>query len=217
MLTEKRYEMILELLDKKRSVTVPEIKEVLRVSESTIRRDLTALDKAGRLTKVFGGAVPKNFFPAVEKGLRDCTAKGVLAGYPMVGIKATLVDGSYHPVDSSEMSFKMAAAVAFKDGIPQASPVLLEPIGTLKVLVPDEMLGDVIGDINKRRGRIIGMNPAENKMQEIIGEVPMAEMSDFSTAMRSITQGTAVFTLTPTRYEEVPAALAQKIIDAAKE
>ena len=115
--------------------------------------------------KVFGGAVPKNFFPAVEKGLRDCTAKGVLAGYPMVGIKATLVDGSYHPVDSSEMSFKMAAAVAFKDGIPQASPVLLEPIGTLKVLVPDEMLGDVIGDINKRRGRIIGMNPAENKMQ----------------------------------------------------
>ena len=167
--------------------------------------------------KVFGGAVPKNFFPAVEKGLRDCTAKGVLAGYPMVGIKATLVDGSYHPVDSSEMSFKMAAAVAFKDGIPQASPVLLEPIGTLNVLVPDEMLGDVIGDINKRRGRIIGMNPAENKMQEIIGEVPMAEMSDFSTAMRSITQGTAVFTLTPTRYEEVPAALAQKIIDAAKE
>lgn len=167
--------------------------------------------------KVFGGAVPKNFFPAVEKGLRDCTAKGVLAGYPMVGIKATLVDGSYHPVDSSEMSFKMAAAVAFKDGIPQASPVLLEPIGTLKVLVPDEMLGDVIGDINKRRGRIIGMNPAENKMQEIIGEVPMAEMSDFSTAMRSITQGTAVFTLTPTRYEEVPAALAQKIIDAAQE
>ena len=167
--------------------------------------------------KVFGGAVPKNFFPAVEKGLRDCTAKGVLARYPMVGIKATLVDGSYHPVDSSEMSFKMAAAVAFKDGIPQASPVLLEPIGTLKVLVPDEMLGDVIGDINKRRGRIIGMNPAENKMQEIIGEVPMAEMSDFSTAMRSITQGTAVFTLTPTRYEEVPAALAQKIIESAKE
>ena len=167
--------------------------------------------------KVFGGAVPKNFFPAVEKGLRDCTAKGVLAGYPMVGIKATLVDGSYHPVDSSEMSFKMAAAVAFKDGIPQASPVLLEPIGTLKVLVPDEMLGDVIGDINKRRGRIIGMNPAENKMQEIIGEVPMAEMSDFSTAMRSITQGTAVFTLTPTRYEEVPASIAQKIIESAKE
>lgn len=167
--------------------------------------------------KVFGGAVPKNFFPAVEKGLRESTQKGVLAGYPMVGIKATLVDGSYHPVDSSEMSFKMAAAIAYKEGIPQAAPVLLEPIGTLKVLVPDEMLGDVIGDINKRRGRIIGMNPAENKMQEVIGEVPMAEMADFSTAMRSITQGTASFTLTPTRYEEVPAQLAQKIIEAAKQ
>ena len=166
--------------------------------------------------KVFGGAVPKNFFPAVEKGLRESTVKGVLAGYPMVGVKATLVDGSYHPVDSSEMAFKTAASIAFKEGIPQAAPVLLEPIGTLKVLVPDEMLGDVIGDINKRRGRIIGMNPAENKMQEIVGEVPMAEMSDFATAMRSITQGTASFTITPARYEEVPANIAQKIIDEAK-
>ncbi|MBR5222578.1 MAG: elongation factor G [Clostridia bacterium] len=166
--------------------------------------------------EVFGGAVPKNFFPAVEKGLKEAATKGVLAGYPMVGLKATLYDGSYHPVDSSEMSFKMAAAIAYKDGIPQASPVLLEPIGTLKVLVPDEMLGDVIGDINKRRGRIIGMNPAENKLQEIIGEVPMAEMSDFSTAMRSITQGTATYTLEPTRYEEVPAMITQKIIEANK-
>ena len=166
--------------------------------------------------EVFGGAVPKNFFPAVEKGLRDASEKGVLAGYPMVGVKATLYDGSYHPVDSSEMSFKMAAGIAYKEGIPQASPVLLEPIGTLKVLVPDEMLGDVIGDINKRRGRIIGMNPAENKLQEILGEVPIAEMSDFSTAMRSITQGTATFTLELARYEEVPAQIAQKIIDAAK-
>lgn len=166
--------------------------------------------------EVFGGAVPKNFFPAVEKGLRDASEKGVLAGYPMVGVKATLYDGSYHPVDSSEMSFKMAASIAYKEGIPQASPVLLEPIGTLKVLVPDEMLGDVIGDINKRRGRIIGMNPAENKLQEILGEVPIAEMSDFSTAMRSITQGTATFTLQIARYEEVPAQIAQKIIDAAK-
>ncbi|MBR7131969.1 MAG: elongation factor G [Clostridia bacterium] len=166
--------------------------------------------------EIFGGSVPKNFFPAVEKGLRECTAKGVLAGYPVVGVKAVLVDGSYHPVDSSEMSFKMAAAIAFKEGIPQTSPVLLEPIGTLKVLVPDEMLGDVIGDINKRRGRIIGMNPAENKLQEIIGEVPMSEMSDFSTAMRSITQGTAVFSLELARYEEVPQNIAQKIIEAAK-
>ncbi|MBE6810460.1 MAG: elongation factor G [Ruminococcaceae bacterium] len=163
--------------------------------------------------KVFGGAVPKNFFPAVEKGLRDSTLKGVLAGYPMVGIKATLVDGSYHPVDSSEMAFKMAASIAFKEGISNASPVLLEPISTLKVLVPDDMLGDVIGDINKRRGRIIGMNPLENKIQEIIGEVPTAEMSDFSTAMRSLTQGTATFTLEFARYETVPANIAQKVIE----
>ncbi len=167
--------------------------------------------------KVFGGAVPKNFFPAVEKGLRDCTLKGVLAGYPMVGIKATLYDGSYHPVDSSEMSFKMAAAIAFKEGVSNANPVLMEPIGTLKVLVPDEMLGDVIGDINKRRGRIIGMNPAANKYQEVVGEVPIAEMADFSTAMRSITQGTATFTIEFARYEDVPAQIAQKIIAAAQE
>ncbi len=165
--------------------------------------------------KVFGGAVPKNFFPAVEKGLRDSTAKGVLAGYPMVGIKATLVDGSYHPVDSSEMAFKTAAGIAFREGVSKASPVLLEPIGTLNVLVPDDMLGDVIGDINKRRGRIIGMNPMENKMQEIIGEVPIAEMSDFATAMRSLTQGTAVYTLQFARYETVPANIAQKVIDEA--
>ena len=135
----------------------------------------------------------------------------------MVGIKATLVDGSYHPVDSSEMAFKTAASLAFKEGIANANPVLLEPIGTLHVLVPDEMLGDVIGDINKRRGRVIGMNPAAGKMQEIVGEVPIAEMTDFSTAMRSITQGSASFTLEFARYEEVPAQIAQKIIDAAKE
>lgn len=162
--------------------------------------------------KVFGGAVPKNFFPAVEKGLKESTVKGVLAGFPMVGIKATLVDGSYHPVDSSEMAFKTAASLAFKEGVSNANPVLLEPVGTLKVLVPDEMLGDVIGDINKRRGRIIGMNPQSNKLQEVVGEVPMAEMADFATSMRSITQGTATFTLEFARYEEVPANLAEKII-----
>ena len=166
--------------------------------------------------EIFGGSVPKNFFPAVEKGLKECTEKGVLAGYPTVGVKAVLYDGSYHPVDSSEMSFKLAAAIAFKEGIPQANPVLLEPIGPLKVLVPDEMLGDVIGDINKRRGRIIGMEPAPNKLQQVIAEVPMGEMYDFSTAMRSITQGTATFTLEMARYEEVPSNLAQKIIDDAK-
>ncbi len=163
--------------------------------------------------KVFGGAVPKNFFPAVEKGLRDCAQKGVLAGYPLVGLKATLVDGSYHPVDSSEMSFKMAAAVAYKDGIPSANPVLLEPIGTLKALVPDDNLGDVIGDNNKRRGKIIGMNPAPNKLQEVVGEVPVAEMSDFATAMRSITGGRATFTLEFERYEEAPAHVSKKIVE----
>lgn len=166
--------------------------------------------------KVFGGSVPKNFFPAVEKGLRDCMSSGVLAGYPMVGIKATLYDGSYHPVDSSEMAFKTAASLAFKEGVSKASPVLMEPIGTLTVTVPDEMLGDVISDINKRRGRIIGMNPAPDKMQEVIGEVPISEMQDFSTAMRSITQGTASFTLEFTRYEDVPANIAEKIIAESK-
>lgn len=165
--------------------------------------------------KVFGGAVPKNFFPAVEKGLRESVQKGVLAGYPMVGLKATLVDGSYHPVDSSEMSFKTAASLAYKAGIPDASPVLLEPIGTLKVYIPDDNMGDVIGDINKRRGRVLGMNPAEDRMQEIVAEVPMAEMSDFSTAMRSITQGRASFTLDFARYEEAPPMVAQKVIAEA--
>lgn len=163
--------------------------------------------------KVFGGAVPKNFFPAVEKGLQDSVKQGVLAGYPMVGIKATLVDGSYHPVDSSEMSFKTAASLAFKEGIPKASPVLLEPIGTLKVNIGEENLGDVIGEINKRRGRVIGMNHADNKQQEIISEIPISETHDFSTAMRSITQGRASFTLEFERYEPVPDMLAKDIIN----
>ncbi len=166
--------------------------------------------------KVFGGAVPKSFFPAVEKGLRDSILKGVLAGYPVVGIKATLVDGSYHPVDSSEMSFKMAANLAFKAGIPEAMPTILEPIGTLKVYVPDDYMGDVIGDITKRRGRVLGMNPTENKDKEIVAEVPMAEMSDFSTAMRSITQGRSTFSLNFERYEEAPGNIAQKIIEDRK-
>jgi len=167
--------------------------------------------------KVFGGAVPKNFFPAVEKGLRDCMDKGVLAGYPMVGIKATLYDGSYHPVDSSEMAFKTAASIAFKEGVSTANPVLMEPIGTLKVIVPDDVLGDVIGDINKRRGRIIGMNPAQNKTQEVLGEVPIAEMADFSTAMRSLTGGSSEFSLEFARYEDVPSNIAEKIIAKTKE
>ena len=162
--------------------------------------------------KVFGGAVPKNFFPAVEKGLQESVAHGVLAGYPVVGLKATLVDGSYHPVDSSEMAFKTAAALAYKAGMPQAKPVLLEPIGLLSVTVPDDFMGDVIGDINKRRGRVLGMNPIGGKLSEVSAEVPIGEMHDFSTAMRSITQGRAEFTLTFERYEDMPAPLAQKVI-----
>ncbi len=166
--------------------------------------------------KVFGGAVPKNFFPAVEKGLRDSIAKGVLAGYPVVGLKATLVDGSYHPVDSSEMSFKMAASLAYKAGVPQANPVLLEPVGTLTVYVPDDYMGDVIGDITKRRGRVLGMNPFDSRYKEIVAEVPMGEMGDFSTAMRSITQGWATFNVEFARYEEAPAMIAQKVIEDSK-
>ncbi len=165
--------------------------------------------------RVVGGAVPKNFFPAVEKGLRDSVSKGVLAGYPMVGIKATLYDGSYHPVDSSEMSFKTAAAQAFKDGIPQCAPVLLEPIGKVVVNVPDEQLGDIIGELNKRRGKIIGMESAENGNKEIIADAPVAEMSDFATAMRSITGGTATFTIEFSHYEPLPDNLAKKVIEAA--
>lgn len=167
--------------------------------------------------KVFGGAVPKNFFPAVEKGLQDSMKKGVLAGYPMVGVKAVLVDGSYHPVDSSEMAFKTAASIAFKEGISQAGPTILEPIGTLTAIVPDDNLGDVIGDINKRRGRVIGMTPMAGHKQEVMAEVPMAEMSDFSTAMRSITQGRATFTLEFARYEDAPAPVQTKIIQKAQE
>lgn len=166
--------------------------------------------------KVFGGAVPKSFFPAVEKGLQDCVKHGVLAGYPVVGLKATLVDGSHHPVDSSEMSFKMAASLAYKAGMPQASPVLLEPIGNLKVYVPDSNTGDIIGDLNKRRGRVLGMNPANDGLQEIEADVPMSEMSDFATAIRSMTQGRGYFTLEFARYEQLPSNLEAKVIEEAK-
>ena len=165
---------------------------------------------------VFGGSVPKNFFPAVEKGLRDSIKKGVLAGFPVVGVKATLVDGSYHPVDSSEMAFKTAASLAFKAAMAAAAPTLLEPIGMLKVNVPDDNMGDIIGDINKRRGRVLGMNPADDHLQEIVAEVPMAEMADFSTILRSITQGRGSFSLDFERYEEAPANIVQKIIAEAK-
>ena len=167
--------------------------------------------------EVVGGAVPKNFFPAVEKGLRECVASGLIAGYPMVGIKACLHDGSYHPVDSSEMAFKMAARIAFKAAVPEASPTILEPIGTLKAYIPDDNLGDIMGDVNKRRGRVLGMGPAEDtKTQELIAEVPMAEMADFAIALRSVTAGRGSFTLEFARYEDAPSNIAEKVIAEAK-
>lgn len=165
---------------------------------------------------VFGGSVPKNYFPAVEKGLRDSAQKGVLAGFPVVGVKATLVDGSYHPVDSSEMAFKTAASLAYKAGIPQASPVLLEPIGSLQVTVPTDATGDIMGDVTKRRGRVLGMSPAEDNLTCVEAEVPMAEMGDFPTMLRSVTQGRGFFSLAFGRYEEAPANVAQKVIEAYK-
>ncbi|MCX7615049.1 MAG: elongation factor G, partial [Clostridiales bacterium] len=166
--------------------------------------------------KIFGGSVPKNFHPAVEKGIRESLQRGVLAGYPMVGLKATLVDGSYHDVDSNELSFKMAAKLAYKAGIPQANPVLLEPVGHLKVFVPDSYMGDVIGDLNKRRGRVLGMSPDDNGLQMIDAEVPMAEVNSYAIDLRSMTHGRGSFDLQFERYEEAPANVQQKIIEEAK-
>ena len=165
---------------------------------------------------VVGGAVPKGFFPAVEKGLQDAIKKGPLAGFPVVGLKANLYDGSYHPVDSSEMSFKMAAAIAYKNGLPQAQPTLLEPVGSLKVTVPDSSMGDVMGEVTKRRGRVIGMESGENNMQVIDAEVPMAEMGDFNTFIRQATQGRGYYTFDFVRYEDAPANVAEKVIEDAK-
>jgi elongation factor G len=166
---------------------------------------------------IVGGAVPKGFFTAVEKGLREAILKGPLAGYPMVGIKANLYDGSYHPVDSSEMSFKMAAMIAYKNGMPDAQPTLLEPIGALAATVPDDHMGDVMGEVNKRRGRVTGMNPAEEKgMQIVEAEVPVAEMDDFATFIRQCTQGRGSYTFEFVRYEDTPANVAQKVIAAAQ-
>ena len=165
---------------------------------------------------VFGGSVPKNFFPAVEKGVRQAAEHGVLAGYPMVGLKATLLDGSYHPVDSSEMAFVMAAKLAYKAAIPEAGPVLLEPIGSLQAHVPADNTGDIMGEVTKRRGRVLGMNPDDDGMQVVEAEVPMAEMQDFTTFLRQLTQGRGWFTFTFTRYETLPQMLESKVIEQAK-
>ena len=165
--------------------------------------------------KVVGGAVPRNFIPAVEKGLRECMSSGVLAGYPVVGVKATLYDGSYHPVDSSEMAFKIAASIAYKKGLESAKPILLEPIMNVEIKVPDEYMGDVMGDINKKRGRVMGMEQVGDE-QKVIAEVPMAEMFNYATSLRAMTQARGSYVSSFGRYEEVPESELIKILNEAK-
>lgn len=164
--------------------------------------------------KIFGGAVPKNYFPAVQKGLEESVKKGVLAGCPVVGLKAILVDGSYHPVDSSEMAFKTAASIAYKEGLRQADPVMLEPIGELKVTAPDENTGDIMGELNKRRGRVLGMEPVGSGNTLVQAEVPMREMHDFAMYLRQTTRGLGSFTFEFVRYEQLPANLLTEVISS---
>jgi elongation factor G len=166
--------------------------------------------------EVFGGAVPRQYFPAVEKGLQEALEEGVLAGYPVTNIKATLFDGSYHSVDSSEMAFKMAARLAFKKGVEAAKPVLLEPIMNVEILVPEAFMGDIIGDLNSKRGRVQGMEPAGNK-QLIKAQVPLAEMARYTIDLKSMTQGRGKFKMEYSHYEEVPMQNADKIIEKAKQ
>ena len=164
--------------------------------------------------QVVGGAVPKNYFPAVEKGIQESVQKGPLAGYPVVGVKAVLYDGSYHPVDSSDMAFKTAAIQAFKKGFMEASPILLEPIETLTVLVPDKYTGDVMGDLNKRRGRVLGMNPAGAGKTEVVADVPMMELFGYSTDLRSMTGGSGTYSYEFARYEQTPSDVQEKEVAA---
>ena len=166
--------------------------------------------------EVFGGSVPRNFYPAVEKGIQEAVQKGPLAGYPLVNLKAVLYDGSYHPVDSNEMAFKLAAILAYKEAMPNANPTLLEPIGALAVTIPDSYMGDVIGDLNKRRGRVMGMNPDHDGNTVVEAEVPMAEMGSYAIDLRAMTQARGSFTLEFVRYEEVPKGNQAKIIADAK-
>lgn len=167
--------------------------------------------------QVFGGAVPRNFFPAVEKGLEEAMESGPLAGFPVVDVKATLLDGSYHAVDSNEMAFKIAASLAFREGLPKADPVLLEPVMRLEITVPDDYMGDIMGDLNKRRGRILGMEPSADGGQTVFAEAPEAELATYSSELRSMTQARGEFTVEFERYEEVPAMIAEKIIEESKE
>lgn len=166
--------------------------------------------------KVFGGAVPKNYFPAVEKGIQESCLKGPLGGYPVVGLKATLVDGSYHPVDSSEMAFKMAAITAFKKGIMDAQPVLLEPIMEMKIVVNDAQTGDVMGDLNKRRGRVLGINPYEDGRQEIVAEIPMASVIGYSTILRSLTGGSGEYSYGFHHYAQMPSDVQERVLNERK-
>ena len=166
--------------------------------------------------ELFGGSVPKNYVPAVEKGLLECMQKGPLAGCKVVNVKAVLYDGSYHDVDSNEVSFKIAASLAFKKGIVEAKPCLLEPIMRLEIFVPDAYMGDVMGDMNKKRGKILGMEPQEDGSQKLLAEAPQAELFDYAIGLRAMTQGRGTFTMKFEKYEEVPANLAQKIIEAHK-
>ncbi len=166
--------------------------------------------------KIFGGSVPRNFFPAVEKGVQESVLAGPLAGYPVVGIKATLIDGSYHPVDSNEMAFKLAARKAFKAGIMDATPIILEPIASMKVVVPDKFTGDIMGDLSKRRGRVLGMNPVTGGKQEIIADIPMSELYGYSTDLRSMTGGIGDYSYEFARYEPAPSDVQAKVIDEAE-
>jgi elongation factor G len=163
-----------------------------------------------------GGVIPSGFIPAVEKGISEAMADGVVAGYPMNGVKVTLFDGSYHSVDSSEMAFKVAGSMAFKDAAHNASPVLLEPIMTVTLSVPEDSVGDVIGDLNSRRGRPLGMEP-KGAMTEVKAEVPMSEMLSYAPDLRAITGGQGDFTMELARYEEVPSHLAQKVVEEARQ
>lgn len=172
-------------------------------------------DEMDFVDAVVGGAVPRQYIPAVEKGLKECISHGVLAGYPVIRLKATLYDGSFHPVDSSEMAFKIASSIAYKKGLQEAEPVLLEPIAYIEIDVPDDYMGDVIADINKKRGRILGMEPI-TKGQRVIGEVPQSELYSYATDLRSITGARGTFRSRFERYEEVPNELVPKIIEAAK-
>ena len=167
------------------------------------------------LDKVVGGVVPRQYIPAVEKGLLECIKKGVLAGYPMVGLRATLYDGSYHDVDSSEMAFKIAASLAYKKGCKEAGATILEPIYRIEVTVPSSYMGDIIGDLNKRRGRILGMNPSEEG-EVVVAEAPLYELFKYATDLRSMTQARGSFEMFFERYEEAPANVIVKIIENTK-